>query len=101
MDKKEPGSESKLAKVGKKHKSWHKCKKNKKEKRCYEKLGSKSNNVSKERKPKSREVHKPSKDKDVSFGCDKKCYFNKDCSKMVSALRTPYTKVYHCWMMVL
>ena len=53
VDKKEPGGEVRLAKVGKDNNSWQERKKRKKNKHVHEKFEPKSNNAPKGRKPKA------------------------------------------------
>ena len=59
MDKKEPGSEVRPAKVGKDNNSWQERKKRKKDKHVHEKFEPKPNNAPKGRKPKAWEARKP------------------------------------------
>ena len=85
VDKKEPGGEVKLAKVGKDRNSWQERKKRKKDKHVHEKFEPKPNNAPKGGKSKPWEARKPPKDKDAYFGCGKKGHMKKDCPKVVSA----------------
>ena len=81
VDKKEPGSEVRPAKVGKGNNSWQKPKKRKKDKYVQEKFEPKPNNVPKTGKPKAWEAHKSHKDKDACFGCGKKGHMKKIAPK--------------------
>ena len=53
VDKKEPGGEVRLAKVGKDSNSWQERKKHKKDKHVHKKFEPKRNNAQKKEKPKA------------------------------------------------
>ena len=78
VDKKEPGSEVRPAKVGKDNNSWQERKKRKKDKHVHKKFESKPNNAPKGGKSKAWEARKPPKDKDACFGCGEKGHMKKD-----------------------
>ena len=85
VDKKEPGSEVRPAKVDKDNNLWQQRKKHKNNKHVHEKFEPKPNNSQKGGKPKAWEARKSPKDKDACFGCGKKGHMKKDCPKVVSA----------------
>ena len=85
VDKKEPGGEVRLAKVGKDNNSWQERKKRKKDKHVHKKFEPKPNNAPKRRKSKRWEACKPPKDNDACFGCGEKGHIKKDCPKVVTA----------------